>query len=139
MRKNKKGMTLVEALLASAVLIIMVAAIIAIIAFANSIIGKNVSKERELTRAESIADALMSAISNGVTDADVLKQLTGAEYVPDNDEFSSEPGIGQFKFIYTVDSEGIEGYKIYVRINGDDGSQIAYVTAYASVGGGSGI
>lgn len=138
MRKNKKGITLVEAILASAVLVIMVAAIIAIIAFANSLIGKNVSNEKGITRAEGVADTLITAISNGVTDVAALQQLSEAEFVGENDEFTAEPGIVQFKFVHTIDSEGVEGYKIYVRVNGNDGSQIAYLTAFSSVGGGSG-
>jgi len=137
MRNSKKGVTLVEAIVAAAIMVIMVAGIIAIIGFANSLISKNKVQDDGFATAEGIADAVMTAISNGNTDPDDLEALTGAEHVRDNSDFSSDPNAKEFKFIYGTDAKGISGYKIYVRVNDSEGNQLAYITAFAAVKGGT--
>lgn len=134
-KPSKKGITLVEVLIASALLVVFAAAIISIVALSDSLIGKNVKNENEIARAEGIADVLMTAISKGETDTAELESLSGARYVSSIDGFSSEPGVGQFTFNLVTDQNGIEGYRIYVSVNGSDGMRAGFITAFASAAG----
>jgi len=134
-RNNRKGRTLIDVIVAGFIMVVTVAALISIVAFSNTLTGKNITNESAYTEAEGIADLLMSAISKGTTDAIQLSTISGADYVSSTGSFSSTPGAKEFTF--TEYNEGdITGYKIYVRTNNEKGDVRAYITAFASSTGG---
>lgn len=130
--RRKGGITLVEVLVAAALLVLLIAAIIAVISFSNSLLGKNIVSENAYTEAEGIADVLISALSGGTTDQTTLEGLTNAQQVA---SFTDTPNARQFLVAdYTATENGltIRGYKITVQIYDEKGAVAATITAFAS-------
>jgi type II secretory pathway pseudopilin PulG len=130
--QNKRGITLVEVLVAAALLVILIAAVIAVISFSNTLLGKNIVSENAYTQAEGMADVLISALSSGTTDIATLEDLANASYAH---AFTETPHVRQFSFQEVSYSENgliIRGYEISVRINDEDGNAAARITAFAS-------
>ena len=131
-RSNRRGITLVELLVASALLVILVAAVIAVISFSHSLLGKNIVSENSYTEAEGMVDVLISALSSGTTEIETLESLANATYVV---SFTSTPYAREFTFKEVAIHENglvIRGYEITVCINDEDGNTAARISAFAS-------
>lgn len=134
--QSKSGVSLAEVLIAAALLVVLIGAMIAIISFSNTLVASNVSRENSFTAAEGIADVLITALAKGTTDAPTLESMTGAVFKASEEEFSTAVDAREFTYYHHMDVKGVEGWRIIVRVNGNDGKQAARITAFASDTGG---
>lgn len=135
-RINKRGLTLVEILVACFILVVTIAALISIIAFSNAMTAKNIIQDSGYAEAEGIADILVTALSGGTTATTDLNSMTGAVYVASTSAFSPAPNAKQYTFV-DYNQSGITGHTIYVRVYDSKGALEASVTAFASDTGGA--
>lgn len=129
--RGKSGLTLVEVIVATAVLMLFTVAVISMVVVSRGIIATSSHSEPDASAAQFVVDTLMTDLSSVSTPTvDALETDTGATCM-NGTEFSPTLGNNkQFKYGLSPDDHVVEGYVIYVRVYGDDGKNI-FLKAFA--------
>lgn len=121
--RGKSGLTLVEVIVATAVLLLFTVAVISMIVVSRGIIATSSHSEPDASAAQFVVDTLMTDLSSGKIDAAALEADTGAVCMNGTTFSPMLANNKQFKYDL-VTSNGVDGYIIYVRVYDDDGKNM---------------
>jgi len=128
--KNQDGVTLIETIVATAIISIILVTIIGALLFGQKVIVFSDAKNNEAAQAQNLIDEIMTQLSGGTLPGDV--NIQGAKKMGTTFDDSLKLTDPKQYYIMAVDTGGKTiGYNIYVREyynNGD--AQINY-TAFA--------
>lgn len=132
--RSRAGITLVEVLVATAVLVMFTVAVISVVVVSRDILITSAQNEPDAAAAQSIADTVMADLSRGKTEEAVLETDTGAMCVNDEGFSPGHANRMQFSFEYVFgdNTDLVPGYVIYVRVYGDDGEYV-YLKAFSGI------
>lgn len=123
--RGRAGVTLVEVIVATAVLVLVTVVILSSIVGSLTLVNRSVRNEPSAASAEKMVDTLTSALGDGITDTIELENLVGASYVA-NGAFSPElPTSRQFYFTTVSEAGEDVGYAVYVNVYNSQGEPIA--------------
>jgi Tfp pilus assembly protein PilV len=149
--KEKRGSSLLEVIVAVALLAIVVLTVVGGIGMARQSVLNNNVQDDYTAKAQNIADTLITYLSaqdpskdtvgNEQAKIDEMNKLTGAVHVNSSSDFSSS-NTNKEQFTYTwvgVENNPISGYKIEVRVYYNSGKEKKYstFTAFAACTGGA--
>ncbi len=121
--RSKSGLTLVEVIVATAILVLFTVVVISMIVVSRGIISNSTDSEPNASAAQFVVDTLMTDLSSGKVEVAVLEADTGATCMNGTTFAPTLANNKQFKFA-PVTSNGVDGYVIYVRVYDDDGKNI---------------
>lgn len=121
--RGKSGLTLVEVIVATAILVLFTVVVISMIIVSRGVITSSKNSEPDASAAQFVVDTLMTDLSSGKVDISVLEADTGAKCMNDTTFSPTLENNKQFKF-GPVTSNGVDGYVIYVRVYDDAGKNI---------------
>lgn len=142
--KGKYGSSLVEVIVAVALLAIVVVTVVGGIGLARQSVTDNNVKDDNTAVAQNITDTLLTYLSSlpadqtkGKPDETDMQNITKALLVDDKTKFSSSASnTKQFYYAY-ANADGTAGYKIEVRVYYNKNSEkYSTFTAFAACTGG---
>jgi len=123
--RKRAGVTLVEVIVATAVLVLVTVVILSSIVGSLTLVNRSVRNEPSAASAEKMVDTLSSALSDGITDSTELENLAGATYVADGAFSPGLPTSRQFYFTTVSEAGEDVGYAVYVNVYDSQGEPIA--------------
>lgn len=142
--KEKRGSSLVEVIVAVALLAIVVVTVVGGIGLARQSVTDNNVKDDNTAVAQNITDTLLTyfsslSVKNKPEDSKIqqdTQEITKALWVKDNTKFSSSAS-NTMQFCYTPSQGQPAGYKIEVRVYYNKNSEkYSTFTAFAACTGG---
>jgi prepilin-type N-terminal cleavage/methylation domain-containing protein len=133
--KNQNGVTLIETIVATALISILLVTIIGSLLFGQKVIFFSDEKNNKAAEAQEIIDDIMTQLSGGIIPEEIIiseVRNTGTAFNDDQKiEFPK-----QYYIMSVVNSDGKKiGYNIYVRIYYNNGNDQINFTSFAELKG----
>jgi type II secretory pathway pseudopilin PulG len=137
---NQKGVTLVETLAASVIIILLLLTVMGALMFGQGVIVGNDEKNNAASDAQDIVDSIMVSLSNnGLYSGELVADAKNMGTAFDESQKTQYP---KQYFIVPIDKVGTQvasgtevAYQIYVRVYYNQGQSYVDLTAYNKKGG----